>query len=299
MNFLLTELKGEAERHLESQIDSYSDYLLKSCNAALSNAAQKDSEKSENARKAMDDINSITKQYEKNKDEISKKIAAYRAQFKLDFSDFIDRLKSSLRQEIMSANLATLKNTDDIAVKTKQQIVSFVDGKINDINSKLNADITASQTSIREYLSGLSLPIEVKAKEYSQYSSLFLPATVAGSYFFFGFFSLSFIGVLIAAIVGRNFFEGAISRFLSQFGINSVREKLIEEIFPKLDKAKDNLESKFDESFDQMEKEILASYDAACANALAPLKIAANTDASAVSDVKACRDKLETLVNNN
>ncbi len=296
MSFLATGLKVEAERHLENQIDSYAVYMLKSCNAALSHAERTDRDAAKDAERIKNEIEAITEQYEKSKNALSRKMAAYRSQFKSDFSAFIGQLKVTLRKEIMEANLATLKNTDDIAQKTRQQIVTFVDGKMNEINSKLNADITASQAEIRDFISRISLPIDVKVIDYSQYSSLFLPVVVGGGFFFYGFFSFGFIGLLIAAIVGRHFFEEAIARFLSKVGINSVREKLIEEIFPKLDKAKDNLEVKFDESFDLMEKEIQASYDTACANAIAPLKLASGVGASAADKVRECRKRLEEMV---
>jgi len=100
---------------------------------------------------------------------------------------------------------------------------------------------------------------------------------------------------VIASVIGRNFFEKAIADFLAKVGINRVREKLLETIYPNLDKAKNDLEEKFNESFDALEEAVVVSYDTACSNAVAPLALISPDNDLSVKEIKKCHDRLKAL----
>ncbi|MGI5872958.1 MAG: dynamin family protein [Bacillota bacterium] len=294
-DFLRNDLKQEAIRHAESELDAYSRTILAGCNNAVSISSLNKQQAFEAQRIADDNINRITVEYDNQKKTICRKFAEYRSQFFLDFSTFNGNLKASIRQEVLKARLETLRNTDDIAAKIKQQIVDFVDAKLKEIDKKLQVDLATSQKQIREGLSSLKLPIDVKVKDYSEYAGLFLPAVVATSFFFCGFFS--FIWVVIAAMVGRNFFEEAITRFLSSMGVNSVREKVIDEVFSNLDKGMNELESKLNDAFDTMESELILSFDSAKTAAVTPLSFVAQHSDFDLAEINNCREKLLAISN--
>ena len=294
-DFLKKDLRQEAIRHAESELDTYTRTILNGCNNAVSISSLNKQQAFEAQKAADDNIHKISIEYDIQKKTICRKFAEYRSQFFLDFSTFNGNLKASIRQEILKAKLDTLRNTDDIAAKIKQQIVDFVDGRLAEIDKKLQVDLATSQKQIRECLSRLKLPIDVKVKDYSEYAGLFVPAVVATSFFFCGFFS--FIWVVIAAMVGRNFFEGAISRLLSSVGINSVREKILEEVFSNLDKGINELESKLNDAFDTMENELILSFDSAKTAAITPLAFVAQKTDDELTEINNCREKLLAISN--
>ena len=289
-DFLKNELRQEAIRHAESELNAYSQTILNACDNAVAISAL-NQQKAREEQKAVDEnIHKISAEYDNQKKNICRKFASYRSQFFLDFSMFIGDLKASIRQEILKAKLENLRNTDDIAAKIKQQIVVFIDEKVSEIDKNLQIDLATSQKQIKECLAVLKLPIDVKVKDYSEYAGLFLPAVVATSFFFCGFFS--FIWVVIAAMVGRNFFESAISRFLSSVGINNVREKIIEEVFSNLDKGMNEIETKLNDAFDTMEKELILSFDSAKTTAITPLTFVIPKSNDELVEINNCREKL-------
>ena len=93
-------------------------------------------------------------------------------------------------------------------------------------------------------------------------------------------------------MVGRNFFESAISRLLSSVGINRVREEITDEIFANLDKGKKDLEAKLNEAFDTMEKELILSFETARKSAITPLTFVASESKCDLDEISSCRNKL-------
>ena len=289
-DFLSNDIKAEALRHAEAEINAYAHTLLNACDNAVKMAHLDREQQIKNQQAADDNIQQIISEYDAQRDQISKKFAKYKSQFFLDFSSFMGNLKGAIKQEILNSRLETLKNTDDIASKIKQQIVKFVDGKLVEIDNQLQADFSDSQAQIRKSLSELKLPVTIEVKDYSEYAGLFMPTVVATSFFFCGFFS--FIWVVVAAMIGRHFFESAIARLLSSVGINNVREKMFEEISEKLDRGYTELEAKLNIAFETMEKEMLSAFDSARDNSVAPLTLVrgnSNCDYTQISD---CREKL-------
>lgn len=296
-NFLQNGIQQEAIRHAESEMQTYARSLLNACDAAVAAAAEDQKQFRADQKIAREKIEKISEEYDSQKIKICRKFAMYRSQFFLEFADFIERLKAAIRQEILQAKLETLRNTDNIAVKIKQEIVAFVDGKITEMDETLQADMAESHAQIREALSKLELPIEVKVKDYSAYAGLFIPAVVAGSYFFVGFFS--FVWIVIAAVIGRNFFEGAISQFLSTVGINRIREKVAEAVCSKLDQGKKELDAKLNTSFDLMEQELVNSFNSAKGSAVAPLRIVYSDTLRSPAEIMQCREKLVAFCDEN
>lgn len=295
--FLHNDIKEEALRHVESELNAYSKTLLDACNNAVEISSLEKQESFAKQKTAAENIQKITAEYETQKNSVLHKFAAYRSQFALDFAAFIDELKASIRQQVLSSKLDTLRNTENIAAKVKQQIVSFVDGKLSEIDKSLQADFTSSQKQIKECLVHLEIPIDAKVTDYSEYAGLFVPTVVATSLFFCGF--MSSIWVIIAAMVGRNFFEGAISRLLSTVGINRVREKITEEIFSNLDREKRVLEAKLNEAFDTMENELLLSFETAKKTAITPLTFVASESTCNLDEINSCRDRLVEICKKN
>lgn len=289
-NFLKNDIRDEALRHVESELNAYSRTLLDACNNAVELSSMNQQQSFAKQKTASESVQNITVEYESQKTVLLHKFSEYRSQFFLEFSTFIDGLKASIRQQVLASKLETLRNTDDIAAKVKQQIVSFVDGKLSEMDKKLQVDFATSQKQIKECLAHLELPIDVKAKDYSEYAGLFMPAVVASSFFFCGFFS--FIWVVIAAMVGRNFFESAIARLLSSVGINKVREQVTNEIFANLDKGKRDLEVKLNEAFDTMENELILAFDTAKKSAITPLKFVDSESICDLAEISSCRNKL-------
>lgn len=289
-NFLKNDIKEEALRHIESELDAYSRTLLDACNNAVEVSSMDRQKSFAKQKAAAETLQKITIEYENQKKAVLHKFAKYRSQFSLDFAIFIDELKASIRQQVLMSKLETLRNTDAIAVKVKQQIILFVDSKLSEINKNLQADFETSQKQIKEYLARMNFPIDIKVKDYSEYAGLVLPSVVASSFLFYGFFS--FIGVLIAAIVGQKFFECAISRFLSSVGINQVREKITDEIFTNLDKGKKELEAKLNEAFNTMETELTLSFDTAQESTITPLTFMTEESRSNLSEINSCRNRL-------
>lgn len=288
--FLRNDIKEEALRHVESELNAYSRTLLDACNNAVEVSSMDQQQSVAKQKAAAESIQKITAEYETQKNSVLHKFAEYRSQFSLEFAAFIDELKASIRQQVLASKLDTLRNTEDIAAKVKQQIVSFVDGKLSEIDKNLQADLASSQKQIKECLARLEIPIETKVTDYSEYSGLFVPAVVATSFFFCGFFS--FIWVVIAAMVGRNFFESAISRLLSSVGINRVREEITDEIFANLDKGKKDLEAKLNEAFDTMENELILSFETARKSAITPLTFVASESTCDLDEISSCRKRL-------
>lgn len=289
-SFLNNDIKEESLRHVESELNSYSKTLLDACNNAVEVSSMDQQQSFAKQKAAAESIQKITAEYETQKNSVLRKFAEYRSQFSLEFANFIGELKASIRQEVLASKLDTLRNTEDIAAKVKQQIVAFVDGKLSEIDKNLQADLASSQKQIKECLASLQIPIDIKVTDYSEYSALFVPAVVATSFFFCGFFS--FIWVVIAAMVGRNFFESAISRLLSTVGINRVREEITEEIFTNLDKRKNELEAKLNEAFDTMEKELILSFDTAQKSAITPLTFVSTESTCDLAEISSCRNRL-------
>lgn len=296
--FLQNDIQQEAIRHAESELNAYSQTLLDACNNAVAVSALSKQRAMAEQKVADDNIQRISDEYETQKRNISRKFSAYRSQFLLEFSTFMENLKTSIRQHVLSSRLDELRNTDVIAAKVKHEIVSFVDGKLSEVDKKLQIDFVESQQQIKECLASLRLPINVKVNDYSEYAGLFFPAVVATSFCFYGFFSFSFIWVVIAAMLGRNFFEGAISRFLSSVGINNVREKITEEIFTNLDKVKNELEAKLNEAFDTMEKELILSFDSARKTAIIPWAFVTSEPTCDFAEITKCREKLTSFNKN-
>lgn len=289
-DFLKNDLTQEAMRHAESELDTYTSFLLNSCNNAVS-LSMLNKQQAFEAQKSLDDTcQRISTEYKKQKEIICRKFARYRSQFFLDFSTFSDNLKASIKKNILSSKLETLRNTDDIAIKIKQQIVDFVEERLAEIDKQLQIDLTSFQIQIKECLTGLRLPINVKIRDYSEYAGLLVPTIVATSYIFCGFFST--IKVVIFAVIGRNFFEGAIARFLSTVGINSMREKILEEVFLNLDKGITDLKAKLNDAFDTMENELIRSFDSAKSAAITPFSFVTQKSNDELAIIKDCRDKL-------
>ncbi len=292
-HFLYHDLAGEAWRHSRNELDSYSKTLLSMCTDAVKNLSADKQQQSKNAEDAKKKIESILAGYDEQKNCILKRFAGYRSQFILDFSTFMDKLKATAQKEIMQAKLADLKNTDNIAAQLKQQIVAYVDEHLAQLSASLNADIQESQKKIKNFLAQQNIAIDVNVKDFSEYSGVFIPAVVAVSYFFCGFFS--FVWILLAAVVGRNFFESAITRFLGTVGINKAREKISAEVANSMEKCKKGFIDKLNESFETMEKEILSSYDNAATVAVTPLKASVICEEQPQEVIDSCRERLARM----
>jgi hypothetical protein len=93
-------------------------------------------------------------------------------------------------------------------------------------------------------------------------------------------------------MIGRHFFESAIARLLSSVGINNIREKMFEEISEKLDRGYIELEAKLNIAFETMEKEMLAAFDSARDNSVAPLTLVGSNNNCDYAQISICREKL-------
>ena len=288
--FLKNDIKEEALRHGENELNAYSRTLLDACNNAIDVFSMDQQQSFEKQKAVTESIQKIIGEYETQKKDVIRKFSEYRAQFFLEFAIFIDELKASIRQQVLSSKLETLRNTECIAANIKQQVVSFVDNKLSEIDKNLQADFATSQKQIKECLAKLNIPIDIKVKDYSEYAGLFAPTVVVSSLFFCGFFS--FIWIMIATMVGRNFFESTLARFLSSVGVNRVREEITKEIFVNLESGRKELEAKLNEAFDTMENELILSFDTAKKSAITPLTFIASEATCDLGEISICRNKL-------
>lgn len=294
-SFLENGLSKEAYRHSKSELEAYSRVLLDACTNAAKVSALDRQQQAKIAEDTRAKKENIVAEYGKSKDALSKSLFKYRSEFFLEFDLFIDKLKASAQKEILaSSSLQALKNTDAIALKLKQEIVGFVDKKVSEISDKLKIDLANSHQKLCDALAKFNVPINVEIRDYSTSTSLLFPGVVLTSFFFCGFFT--FIYTFIAAVVGRKFFEGAISRAVEKFGVNNARSKIAEEVGKKLEEAKGGLKAKLNESFDSMEKEMFASFDANQAAALASVAFIEPGKTTSASDINECREKLTKML---
>lgn len=288
--FLRNDLKAEALRHAESELNAYTGTLLDACENAVELAVLDKQEAREKRHSVEEKIDKINSEYDAQEKLLCRKMAGYRSQFFLDFSLFIDQLKGSVRQQIMNSRFDTLRNTDAISAKIKQEIVTFVDGRLNQLDQKLKADFSVSQQKIKAAIAEFDLTVEVKMRDYSQYQSLVLPGAVLMVWQFAGFFT--FVNFALISLFGKDFFNSAISAFLSTVGVNSCREKLGDEVAAKLDKCKAEMSEKLNASFDTMENEIIASIQSARNSAVAPMALMTSQATLDLSQINDCRTKL-------
>lgn len=289
-DFIRNDLAEEAYRHNKSELDAYTKMLLDSCTNVIHNISLNKQQQAISLAEATEKIDSITAEYDRQKEFVIKKFYKYKAQFLLDLSLFIDTLKSSAKKEIMAAKLQTLKDTDNIAVQLKQQLVGFIDDHMSQMDEKLKIDLQESKLQIKKFLADLNLSIEVNVNDYSGYASLFVPVTVAAGWMFLGW--LQFINITLIAIVGRKVFEDSIARFMESAGVNHARAKICEEVTANLEKSKVIISDKLNDSFDSIEKELLASFDSAREVAIAPLSVLNNGEAYSIETIDDCREKL-------
>ena len=297
MNFLGHGLKAETLRHVENEISSLSKLLISSCDEALKNVKM-DAKSAQAKRKEMETTrDSVNKSYDSQLRELKTIFGQYRTDFILEFSNFMDNLNAVAAKEINASSLETLQNSDSLACKLKQEIVNFIEPKIADLQDKIEADINSSREKIISSLAGLNLPIKVEVKDISAYGGLFLPVVVGASFLLLGFFS--FIWVVIAAVVGRNYFESAITKFLGRLSVNKIREKLIAEVNIQLTKAGEQLKNQLNECFETIEIEMGKSFSSACGQAVAPMEIIESMSTpDQVGKIRECRNKLEYINNN-
>ena len=297
-NYLRNDIRAEAVIHAENEMKTYSRTLLNACANALKFRAKDIEQRRNEEHLARETMEQIQREYDRQKKALSGKLASYRSQFFSDFSLFMLKLKGSVRDQIMKSSLDSLKKTDVIAASIKQEITSFVDSKLHDINQSLQSDFKETNTKIKTALSELRLPISVEIKDYSHYSSLFLPAVAVTAYCVFGIFSFSFIGVIIAATIGRSFFESSISQFLGSVGINKVRTNVADAASINMDIAEKEMTMKMKDAFDLMEKELETSMDSAMKTASTPLELLTSTDELDLSEINECRKRLAFFVEN-
>lgn len=293
-DFLLNGIQAEVYKHLNNELSSYASLLKDSCENRLELAAKNDRDRNlaiaENRKRAA----SITNEYEKQKRSVSIKFKQYQAQFFLDFSNFIDSLKASAQQEINASSLEKLKNTEILAKKIKQEIVAFVDANIAIINEKLSVDISDSQMKIKTHLAQMQVQIDGEIKDYSAYAGLFMPAVVLVSFLSCGF--LTFIWTVIAAMIGRNFFESAIASFLSSVGIKGMKEKLMAQVSSNIDKIKQELIIQLESSFSAIEEDLSHSFDQAGRNATASFVGIIEDESVSRNSIIDCRERLQNLI---
>lgn len=298
-NYLRNDIRAEAVTHAENEMKTYSKSLLDACGNALKQRAKDIDQQHKEEQSARNSIEQIQREYRKQKKNLSGKVASYRSQFFSDFSLYMTKLKSAVREQIMQSSLDSLKNTDAIATSIKQEITAFVDSRLHDINQSLQSDFNETNVKIKNALSELALPISVEIADYSHYSSLFLPVVAATAYLVFGVFSFSFIGVIIAATIGRNFFESSISKFLGSVGINKVRASVADAASTNMDNAERELNGKLNEIFDTMEKELESAIDSAMRAASTPLELMTSTTNLDLAEISEYRKRLAYFVENN
>lgn len=291
--FLHQDLRQEVFRHAESELDAYARHLQEACEQAAKMARQDQRVAQEQQQEIAREIARISSQYAEQSHKLSRHLAQYRASFILEFSAFIDRLKAEVCQQIQVATLSTLRNQDEIAGKVKQQVVTFIDGQLSAMDEQLQVDLASCQQEMARYLSNMKLPVNVTFTDYSASTSLIMPTFVVSSYFFLGFFS--WIGVAITAIVGMNYFEGAISRFLETVGVNRVRAQMCEEIGQNLDKLKVDLGDKIEACFEQLEQQLLQQLKASGQSSLSPLSVMAAGRGDQTQEIADCREQLRRL----
>lgn len=296
--YLRNDIRAEAVIHAKNEMTTYSKTLMDACNNAVKLRAENMEQLRREEQSARDNMEQIQREYDNQKKSLSGKLASYRAQFFLDFTTFMGSLKSSVQDQIMKSSLDSLKNTDTIAASIKQKITSFIDSKLQEINQSLQSDFNETNAKIKSALSGLDLPISVEVKDYSHYSSLFLPSVAVVAYMVYGIFSFSFIGIIIAATIGRSFFESSISKFLGAVGVNNTRTKVAEAAASNLDKAEKELKGKLNEAFDTLESELGVSIDTAKKAATTPLEVIASTSNLDLSEISDCRKRLAKIIEN-
>ncbi len=294
-DFLEHGVHEEALRHSEKEVSVFSATLQNACVAAIANSEQDRKQQQENARAASERMDKIKASYEKRKREFSRKFASYKSRFCLDFNDFMEEMKGKALMRISQAKLDELRHSDVVSVWMKKEIVAYLERELAEMDKSLQADISTIQNGLREELSTIQLPLSVQIKDYSGLSSVFLPVTVVASYFVLGF-GLSFLGVLIAGIVGRNYFESTIAKLLDSVGANRVRKELCLEISANIDKAKVTMNEKLGALFCSWENETLASFDESLSVALSQYALVSKESAPALSEVSKCRERLAALV---
>lgn len=292
-NFLLNGIQSEVYNHLNNELSSYASLLKDSCEARLELAAKNELERdaalADNRKRAV----SVVAEYEKQKRILSSKLKQYQAQFLLDISNFIDSLKASVQQEINASSLEKLKNTEELAKRIKQEIVAFVDANVAIINDKLSVDISDSQAKIKMQLASMQVQMGGNIKDYSEYAVLFMPTVVLVSFLSCGF--LTFIWTVIAAMIGRNFFESTISSFLKSVGIKGAKEKLVDQVSANIDKIKIELFAELGKNFSAVENDLLRSFDQAGKNAVASLSCVGMDENITREMITDCRDRLQKL----
>ena len=288
--FLNNDIRQEGLRHAESELNAYSDVLLDACNNAVKMSAMQQQEAMQQREAANNKINQVASRYNNEEKRILMQLEQYKSQFLLDFSDFIARLKTQISREVANSNLDTLRNTDAIAVKAQNSIHRFINDKLSEIEGKLQTDFESSRTEILNYLSDMNLSVDVNIRDYSRHSSLFLPAVVLTTYFAAGFFTAA--GALIITLLGKEFFKDSISKWLSTMGVTKAKERIVEEISANIDRQKVAINGMISERFDEIEKQITASFESSRKAAVAPLTFVAGNSDCSLQDVTECRDKL-------
>ena len=294
-NFLENGLKAEALRRAEVKTNSSINNLMQACNEALKISKLQEDESRKIRETIASTRDAVEKVYNNGKNELIQSFEECKSQFFDDFYTFIDSLKSRAVEEINGSSLDKLKNTNTLAERLKQEISKYVADRLVEFSNNIKSSIKSSEVRLRGDVGELSLPINVEISDLSSYSKVFMPTTIAASWFFLGFFD--FVSVLVLAMVGQEFFEKSIASLLGSLSVNRVRGKLGEEVDKQLEKCKIQLKDKLNLSFDQVRSEIEKSYEKSLAESLVSVSVveAENSDPNRINAIRECREELEKL----
>jgi len=296
--FLNKSLKTETQRHLKNEVQKFATTLLGACDVTLSQHIE-DKELMKKQKVNLEkERNQISATYSVQRKQLISKFQEYKLTFLNEFDIFFETLKMTAVNEINKASFSDLKSSDILSDRLNREIINYLEPKIKQLSEKLSSNLKDSEKQILQNLSNQSIAIDIKTCDIAHYSTLFMPVAVGTAFLTCGFFSFIFIGVIIGAVVGRNFFEGSISKFLKEVGAKKTREKMIPAVKEQLNNAKSKIKTKLEERFDNIQEDLYQIYSSSESKTISVVDIIEkNSTKENMQNVQACREKLGLLIN--
>ncbi len=293
--YLRSGIKSKVAAYAKSEMDGYARTLQAVCTSIVEATPGKIEEKVSQAGLLAEKRRIVSAGFDRQEAELSRKIDGCRDEMRAALANFIGELKSEVRMAINASDFDTLKNTDAIAMQVNKKLRAFVDGQLASMATFVAKELEESDKTLRDEFDAVEIPLPKQVEDPSGMANMFFPAALAASYLLFGL-STAFIGTLVFAVLGRNYFEGAIRRFLESVGLQKARAKMADEVSGKLGECEKKIWLQLSSCIECVREKSLGALEARRSACMAKFTPLSPPDDLSLEAVRNCRSRLAAVL---